>query len=224
MNATVANLGVTNDYILRQCGGCERCSNSSFQVLVPIMGCPTGFNFSGDRCICNEELLNLKTVVCNPQSKLIENSGENWLKPNYENSKYNGILWSCNCPRGYCKITNTSSPAILDFSSPNNSSDSQCVPGVLCGTCEDGYSLSLYNLKCVKCSNVTIAVAVLFMFAGVALIALLLVLKIHVAARTINGLMHRDMVFPQENRNLYFNPLEFGLILISVFQCVFIMD
>ncbi len=38
VNATVANLGVTNDYILRQCGGCERCSNSSFQVLVPNYG------------------------------------------------------------------------------------------------------------------------------------------------------------------------------------------
>ena len=49
-----------------------------FKSLYLIMGCPTGFNFSGDRCICNEELLNLKTVVCNPQNKLIENMCTMW--------------------------------------------------------------------------------------------------------------------------------------------------
>ena len=85
---------------------------------------------------------------------------------------------------------------------------------MLCGACLQNYSLTLSSLKGSKCnSNNFLSLLLVFILAGVALIASLLLLNITVADGTINGLIFyvniintiKDTVFPLDK--LPFNPL-----------------
>ena len=67
---------------------------------------------------------------------------------------------------------------------------------MLCGSCQQNYSLKLSSLKCSKCnSNNYLSLLLVFTLAGVALIASLLLLHMTVADGTINGLILYANIF-----------------------------
>ena len=62
--------------------------------------------------------------------------------------------------------------------------------GMLCGSCSSDYSISLGTLHCLdSCSNSHLALIIPFALAGMALVAVLLLLNLSVANGTINGLI-----------------------------------
>ena len=61
--------------------------------------------------------------------------------------------------------------------------------GILCGACKDGYSLTLGNLHCNICSNSNISLVIVFALAGMALVAIIFLLRLTVAIGTCNGLI-----------------------------------
>ena len=71
--------------------------------------------------------------------------------------------------------------------------DAQCAyrrAGILCGGCQTNYSRVVRSLKCKECSSYMLfAIIPSFIAAGLALIALLLVLNLTVSIGTINGLI-----------------------------------
>ncbi len=73
------------------------------------------------------------------------------------------------------------------------SSDSQCAlshSGVLCGGCPPGLSLAIGSSRCIDCpDNSHVALLLVFMIAGIALVLFIKVLDLTVAHGTINGLI-----------------------------------
>ena len=192
-------------------GPCINVSNSHISVEVTLDPCPPGFDLDDDHCECEKRLLELdSSVSCDIDTGLIKRPGYSWIQPILdENDDYIGFIFRNECAFDYCKPSQD--PVFLNFSMDTN--DNQCAvhrTGTLCGACKDGYSLTLYNFQCKICENRYISLLFFFGFAGIALIAVLLVLQMTVAAGTINGLILyanivnicRDIFLPFRNSNV----------------------
>ena len=187
----------------------QNCQNGNITFIIHLKDCPRGFTPSGRICSCEKALQDMEDVNCDVQTGLIENRGNRWFKPLSLFESDGGILflWSNECPSGYCKFRNRTSPILIDFSMENGS-DMQCAnhrTGILCGACEAGHSLRLSSLNCDKCDNKFLSLVVLFALAGVGLIAILSVLHMTVASGTLNGIIlyvniiniNRSIFFPR---------------------------
>ena len=114
------------------------------------MECPTGFAFSNtsDSCVCDPSFDRFK-VSCDINDQSFVCPVNSWLGFINESSTELVVVFGHNCPLGYCK------PDVVNITI--NTSSSQCESnrtGLLCGKCgsEGGYSLTLGNGKCAKCS------------------------------------------------------------------------
>ena len=186
-------------FVLYPDGPCRDVGISRCVVQVTFLPCPDGFMFSGIQCVC-EERLQPYTTNCNVSDNSIERRENNfWMKALYSNGTYQGLLiHSSRCPFDYCVNT----PATLTLTDL----DAQCDhnrSGTLCGSCIHNFSLSLGSLHCLPCTNTYILLVLPFALAGVALIALLLLLRLTMAYGTLNGLVfYANMV--QINRHFFF--------------------
>lgn len=149
-------------------------------VSIKILPCPLGFIHTGDppECECMPLLLQAG-VTCdiNTQAHVCPNGM--WIG-NFSG----GIATHPHCPFDYCKP----GTPIVNLSSQHE----QCLYnrcGVLCGACQQGFSVSLGTSQCIKCSNVYLLLVFPFAVAGVALVFLLLKCNLTVASGTINGLI-----------------------------------
>ena len=128
----------------------------------------------------------------------------------YENKTFKGLILHSGCPFDYC----VDSPAFIHLHNLN----SQCNhnhSGILCGSCLDGYSITFGTLHCLPCSNVYLALILLFASAGIALVAFLLLLNISVASGTINGLIFYANVI-QVNRSIFFPPGDTNILTVFI--------
>ena len=83
-------------------------------------------------------------------------------------SNSTGIMFHSDCPGEYCLL--------YDVNITSSTSDSQCEPhrtGLLCGKCEEGYSLKLGDEKCAECSSTYLLLILPLAVLGVFLVALL---------------------------------------------------
>ena len=165
------------------------CSTFSYTLNVSLtinQTCPPGFNISESErsCTC-EQRLKMYTNSCNITSEKItrDSSKQFWVGYIHDNQS-DGLILHPLCPFDYC-VSHT-----VNFSL--NNTDLQCAynrSGLLCGTCEEGYSLVLGTSHCMECPNSHRALLVLFAVMGVALVFLLLVCKLTVASGTLSGLV-----------------------------------
>ena len=180
---------------------------SSLRVTIHLDDCPPGFELILNSCKCQTIIFKVTGYedLCDSNTGLIKCPQQDWMKPILdENLTYEGFMWSPNCPAHLCRYDED---YWLDFSSDNVDflcSDNRTA--MLCGACLQNYSLKLSSLKCSKCnSNNYLSLLLVFVLAGVALIASLLLLHMTVADGTINGLIFyantiniiKDVVFPQ---------------------------
>lgn len=89
-------------------------------------------------------------------------------------------------PFDYCQTSNDT----ISILSP----DDQCAnyrSGILCGACQENYSIVLGGSKCMRCTSeyTFIWITILLAAAGIALIAFLLICNITISAGTLNGLI-----------------------------------
>ena len=158
----------------------------SIQVSLDI--CPLGFHLSSTgECECDHILLH-QQVECdiNDQSFLIpDNSWIGFINGTQSsNVTGKGVIFHPNCPFGYCLPHNVS----IDSST----GDDQCEPhrtGLLCGKCQEGYSLTLGSEKCEKCTNVHLLLIIPLAVSGLLLVGVLFALNLTVTEGTINGLI-----------------------------------
>ena len=170
---------------------------AQLEVIFHVDDCPPGFRLNRDVCNCQKSL-SITTGhenLFNSSTGLIKCPQQDWMKPILdENLTYEGFMWSPNCPAHLCHNHNDS---WLDFSSDNV--DFLCLEyrtTMLCGSCQQNYSLKLSSLKCSKCNSINyLSLLLVFTLAGVALIASLLLLHMTVADRTINGLILYANIF-----------------------------
>ena len=227
-NKTCTNVGIrvlANEHvdldILQLYPEDRPCDNIAISLGINLDDCPPGFDHVKDRCNCERRLSELidkekvKKTTCDIDSGTISRPGNAWIQPIWNHSKYLGFIWHPNCPLGYCK--SSQEPIQLNFSNLNTS-DSLCAKnhtGMLCGTCKQNYSLTLGKYTCEMCENKSLSLLLFFAVSGIALIAVLLVLRITVATGTINGLIlyanivsvNRDIFFPPDMVNINVYPL-----------------
>ena len=192
------------------------CENVAIFLHINLEDCPHGFDLVEDRCDCERRLFELidkekvKKKTCDIDSETISRPGNAWIQPIWNHSKYLGFIWHPDCPLGYCK--STQEPIQLNFSNLSTS-DSLCAKnhnGTLCGACKHNHSLTLHDYTCRECENKSLSLLLFFAVSGIALIAVLLVLRITVATGTINGLIlyanivsvNRDIFFPPDMVNV----------------------
>ena len=176
-------VGSTQDITLYAEGPCPPTKTNTLTVTVDILPCPPGFQLSETHpiCTCAERLQQFtNTCLIDNVTVLRAQNDEFWV--GYDESI--GLILHPHCPFDFCTSTETYL-AVDD-------TDKQCNyyrSGLLCGTCSENLSLVLGSSRCLQCSNRYFSLLAVFAFIGIALVLLILVLRLTVAAGTINGLI-----------------------------------
>ena len=181
-------IGTTQEMILYAQGPCSptQSETNTLTVTVNIKNCPPGFQLSTNTstCVCAERLQRFtNTCLVDSTTVLRERNAEFWVGYDSDNES-RGLILHPHCPFDYC----TSEETYLAV----DDSDKQCSynrSGLLCGRCSENLSLALGSSRCLQCSNSYLSLLAVFAFAGIVLVLLLLVLRLTVAAGTINGLI-----------------------------------
>lgn len=179
-------------------GPCKDANLSRCKVLIEFSNCscPIGFQMevTNDKCACkcDERLTKFVEIAkCIHQDKTVVRRTNSWIA--FTNNKgFSGYLVHRHCPLNYCTTTVSVPINLTSLNGP----DIQCTLnriGVLCGSCKSNFSISLGSSNCVACHSywpaVFTGVVLLFILAGLSLVALLLVLNMTVAVGTINGIV-----------------------------------
>ena len=188
------------------CAAKERTVSSGptnvITVHVTILDCPPGFELSGYEPLCKcAQRLEQYTNTCSIADSKIERATDHefWVGYKQDNTS-NGLILHPHCPFDFCTSQKK------DFTVDD--SDEQCSnnrTGLLCGKCDQNFSLALGTNRCLQCSDDYLWLIVAFAFAGVALVLLLLVLRLTVAVGTINGLIFYANIFAM-NSATFFSP------------------
>ena len=162
----------------------EHCYNSRLSgiaIFITLLPCPRGFEAHEGRCKCDRRLTDFfKNPVCDIDTETVGRIGSIWLRYYEDYLKVHS-----HCPLDYCNMLDSISILHPDEQCANHRS------GVLCGACQDKYSIALGSSKCLQCtsSRAMVWLIPVFALAGVALVALLLVCNMTVSHGTLNGLI-----------------------------------
>ena len=221
-------INTTQQFTLYAQGPCSPSQTNTLTVTVNIQNCPPGFQLSTSEpiCICADRLQRFtNTCLVDSTTVLREHNAEFWVGYDSD-SESRGLILHPNCPFDYC----TSEETYLAV----DDSDKQCNynrSGLLCGRCSENLSIALGSSHCLQCSNSYLALLAAFTFAGIALVLLLLVLRLTVAAGTINGLIFyanivgaNSAIFFQPQLEIINVPTELIANVLSVFIAWLNMD
>ena len=135
-------------------------------------------------CVCHMKLLNYVTD-CNSTSLFLRKNSSSWIT---YSDYHNDYITHHFCPFDYC---NTDASINLNLL---NGADAQCAnncTGVLCGACQENFSLSLGSTRCLTCPDhwptALIGLLLVSIIAGILLVIVLLFLNMTVAVGLING-------------------------------------
>ena len=172
------------------------------QIQVPLQfpwcnNCPIGFQRFEDqelgcRCDCHPDLESYFSN-CNSKTQTLQRESSAWIAYINSSNHTHGFIIHPYCPLDYCKPTD--SPVYLNFNEEDGS-NAQCAngrSGMLCGSCPPGLSLSLGSSRCLECPRLwplqTVGIIVFALLAGLALVAIILVVNLTVAIGTLNGII-----------------------------------
>ena len=197
-------------------------SKTTIEILFIPCSCLVGLQVSGTNstsctCECNS---NIKQHMeqCNTNGSLIKQPQSRAWISYINDTGQTGYLVYDNCPYDYCSFP---SPP-FSLNQPNGA-DAQCAlnrSSLLCGSCQSGLSLSLGSSRCLHCPRYSPALFIVIttaaILAGIALVALLLVLNMTVATGSINGLIfYTNVVYANRSILLPFQETSFVAVLIS---------
>ena len=186
-------------------GPCKDAPESEARVTLEFF-CPlclVGFQLEETRgrcqCVCDPQLYPYFTNCSNNTLIRDDNVWISSLSTNQSFNKYQYLIHP-HCPFDYCHPPSSRVKINLNII---NGADAQCAnnrAGLLCGVCQQSYSLSLGSSHCLGCSTqqlaILIAITIAAILAGIFLVALLLVLNLTVAIGTLNGIiLYANIVF-----------------------------
>eukprot|EP00731_Ephydatia_muelleri_P016848 Em0009g1272a len=132
----------------------------SNSISVALTECQFGFYFNQTTrsdCLCRNAAVNSK-VVCDSNLKVFNITYGQWYGPDPTNT---GVVFQ-QCLSDYCLPRNITSLAITVRP---QAIDAQCAnnrAGLLCGACQEGYSAVFGSNQCMKCTDSTLGLLVLF--------------------------------------------------------------
>ena len=162
---------------------------------VSLLPCPPGLTLQQEppRCNCSS-ILTANDVQCssNAEGSSLRWDGLLWIGHSGESD-----IMISRCPIDNCKI----GEKIINLQSDP---DAQCAynhAGVLCGSCQKGYSLAIGSSSCIRCpNNNNLALLIFFAAAGFMLVVAISVFNLTVTQGTINGLMfYANIVWAYQN-------------------------
>ena len=175
----------------------DRCQKQlGLNIHTFIEACPIGFDLSEKeyKCVCDRHL-QLFTSYCYINNFSIERRTNTfWVSKGDDTI----ILHRFRCPLDYCKndsVNVTLSNVYVQCDFNRN--------GMLCGKCQKHFSLALGSLHCLLCNNNSIALILPFALIGIALVAIILLLRLTVAVGTLNGLIFYANII-QANHQAFF--------------------
>ena len=155
------------------------------QISVELGFCGTGFEYNNVTltCTCSPILVS-EGIDCDITNHALIVPNDLWFGP----VTSGGDLAVRRCLTGYCKSGTR-------YVSVNNGSvnyDVQCNPdlnrvGILCGSCQDGYSITLGSERCLQCSNSYVVLFFIFALLGIFLIFSISYLRITITAGYLHG-------------------------------------
>ena len=184
-------------------GPCRNATKSQRNVLISFLDCtcPIGFQpntVENNSCVCDcDPKLHQYVTNCSSQTDSIVREGNFWIsylndsKSNTPND-YDYLIYP-HCPLDYCHSPGAKVNINLN---KLDGADSQCAhyrSGTLCGVCQSGCTFSLSSSECFPCPHEwpqhLAEVLLLAPIIGIALIAIMLILKLTVDKGTLNGLI-----------------------------------
>ena len=206
-------------------GPCRNVELSRATVEVQFLPCRCpiglqmiGMNNTNCTCECHSYISQYMERCDSHDGSLVKrNESRAWISYINDTNQI-GYLVYPNCPFDYCLLT--SPPFYLN---QLHGADAQCAfdrSSRLCGSCQPGLSLSLGSSHCLQCPGywpaLLIAITIAAILAGIALVALLLVLNMTVAVGTLNGLIfYANVVYAYQSILLPFEETNFITVFIS---------
>ena len=162
---------------------------------IDVRPCPVGFDLSSadSKCVCAVALKKLGIQRCyiDSKSQSVEQIKNNfWI---FKKSNEILILHKFRCPLDYC----TTNRLNMTFNDPSVQCDFNRT-GIVCGQCQTNYSLALESLHCIPCDGVHIILIVPLALTGVALVAVIFLLRLTVSVGTLNGFFFLCKYHPSE--------------------------
>ena len=169
--------------------------------------CPLGFELYNKRCTCLAAIEEIKDhgLYCDYDTFTIVKDKQKWITVTFEHNStsYHGVIIHDHCPFDYCK--SISSLFSFKLETPND----QCAffrSGVLCGSCQVGFSRMLASSRCAECSNKLVFVLIpVIIFAGILLVIFIMTLNLTVSSGTTNGLIFYANIV-RANQAIFFPP------------------
>lgn len=146
-------------------------------LTVTLTDCILGFVHNELECVCDGRLAS-HDVSCDTNTHFTVDQ-RLWLGPIHESTNAtNDDLTVTSCVLNYCKTGATKMRS--------GEWESQCADGfhrsgLLCGRCEDGYSVQLGTNVCAKCTNWYLFLLVLFIIIGIFVVFAVTLLQVSVA-------------------------------------------
>ena len=207
LNFNICSKNATETLTLYPEGPCKNATRSQKTIVITFFNCscPIGFspimtsnnNYYNCSCGCDPKLQQYITN-CNSSTHMLQRDGNFWITYTFRNtsnlSEGGDYLIYPNCPFDYC-VRPHSRKVWINLNNTINGSDDQCAnrrSGLLCGACQPNFSLSLGSSRCIQCSEKSWLIIMLVaacLFAGIGLVALILILNLTVAQGTLNGLI-----------------------------------
>ena len=188
----------SNDILIIYADGpCKDAPLSQRRIQIKFLPCTCPIGFQPDlqdeiRCVCEcDSKLKGYITRCDFEAQSLVRQGQPWISyVQTVPANFSDFLIYPYCPLNYCKDN-----AEVNLNTQNGI-DAQCAAfrtGTLCGACQPNYSLSLGSTHCIKCPSywptISVFVLVALFLAGLALVALILVLNLTVAVGTLNGII-----------------------------------
>lgn len=178
-------------------GPCKDAPLSQRRIQIKFLPCTCPIGFQPDfqdeiRCVCAcDSKLSGYITKCYFKTQTLVRQGQPWISyVQTVPANFSNYLIYPYCPLNYCKDN-----AELNLNTQNGV-DAQCAAfrtGTLCGACLFHYSLSLGSTQCIKCPNywpaIFVSILVASFLAGLALVAVILILNLTVAVGTLNGII-----------------------------------
>ena len=152
-------------------------------IYVQLEACPAGFALSSSSgsCVCAFGFTGYN-IKCNINELSFEIPPNSWLGFIADSQGYIMAVFAPNFPTGYC----TSRVVKITLYTYDGLCESHRT-GLLCGECPDGYSLTLGNGMCAKCSNTYLLLLFPLAVAGLLLVVVLFALNLTVTEGSINA-------------------------------------
>jgi hypothetical protein len=183
--------------------------------------CPRGFVLGESGCQCTSVFENHSgryKVLCNIDTQTVEREYSVWVDATNITTSY-----SQNCPLLYCN----SSLLQVNLSRKEDGADIQCVQhhsGVLCGGCQENYSLAVGSSNCLPhCSNSYLSLLSLFAGVGVILVLFIKYLNLTITQGLISGfILYANIV--QTNKAVFLSPRGPGVRVFATLIAWFNLD